>query len=162
LEQHCDDMLRHDIIRPSTSAFSAPVLLIKKQVNSWRFYVDYKALNDKTIKDKFPILLVEELMVELCGASFFTKLDLRSGYHQVRMHPDDVEKMTFKTHQGLFEFLVMSFDLSNVSASFQVLMNEVLRPFLRRFMLVFFYDILIISSLWSEHLQHVRLVFDKL
>jgi hypothetical protein len=155
-------MLRHDIIHPSTSAFSAPVLLIKKQVNSWRFYVDYKALNDKTIKDKFPILLVEEVMVELCGASFFTKLDLRSGYHQVRMHPDDVEKMTFKTHQGLFEFLVMSFDLSNVSASFQVLMNEVLRPFLRRFMLVFFYDILIISSLWSEHLQHVRLVFDKL
>jgi hypothetical protein len=155
-------MLRHDIIRPSTSAFSAPVLLIKKQVNSWRFYVDYKALNGKTIKDKFPILLVEELMDELCGASFFTKLDLHSGYHQVRMHPDDVEKTTFKTHQGLFEFLVMSFDLSNVPASFQLLMNEVLRPFLRRFMLVFFYDILIISSLWSEHLQHVRLVFDKL
>jgi hypothetical protein len=102
------------------------------------------------------------LFDDLCHTKFFTKLDLHSGYHQVQMHPDNVEKAAFRMDLGLFEFLVMPFELTNASANFQALINEVLRPFLRLLILVFFDDILIYNPSWMEHLRHIRLVLAAL
>jgi hypothetical protein len=101
VERQCSNMLTQGIIRPSTSPFSSPVLLIKKADDSWRFCVDFRALNDKMVKDKFPIPVVDELLDELKRARFFTKIDLQSGYQQVRMYPDDIEKQLFKHIKGI-------------------------------------------------------------
>jgi hypothetical protein len=155
-------MLRQGIIRPSTPPFSMLVLLVRKKDKTWRFCVNYRELNSKIVKDKFPILIVDELLDELKGGRFFTKLDLRNGYHQVLMHQEDIAKMVFRMHHGHFEFLVMAFGLTNAPSTFEALMNDVLHAFLHRFVLVFFDDILIYSSTWAQHLQHVRLILQTL
>lgn len=138
IEKIINDMLISQTVVPSHSCFASPALLVKNKNCTWRLCVDYRRLNSLTIKNKYPIPMVEDLLDELKGSKVFSKVDLRSGYHQVRMKEEDEQKTTFRTHHGLWKFMVMPFGLTNTPATFQSLMYQVFEPHIRKFILVFF------------------------
>ena len=162
LRKQLNELMDAGFIRPSKAPFGAPVLFQKKQDGSLRLCIDYRALNKVTVRNKYPIPLVQDLFDQLSTARYFTKLDLRSGYYQVRVADEDVAKTTCVTRYGAYEFLVMPFGLTNAPATFCTLMNQVFYDFLDKFVVVYLDDIVIYSSSLEDHLEHLKLVFERL
>ena len=162
LKAQLQELVDGGFIRPSISPWGALVLFVKKKDGTWRLCVDYKQLNKVTIRNKYPLPRIDDLFDQLQGAKVFSKIDLRSGYHQLRIMESDVPKMAFRTRYGHYEFLVMSFGLTNAPAAFMDLMNHVFRPYLDRFVIVFIDDILVYSRSELEHERHLGLVLQTL
>jgi hypothetical protein len=158
LKKQIDEMLEKGYIRPSTSPWAAPLLFVEKKDGTKRMCIDYRALNEVTVKNKYPLPRIVDLFDQLRGASVFSKIDLRLGYHQLRIRPAVILKTTFITKYGLYEFMVMSFRLTNAPAYFMYLMNSVFMDYLDKFVVVFIDDIPIYSKNEQEHEKHLRKV----
>ena len=162
IKRQIHEYLQAGHIRPSNSSFGAPVLLVKKKDGSMRMCIDYRGLNDITIKNNFRLPRIDDLHDRLGNARFFTKLDLYSGYHQIPIRPGDEHKTAFTSRYGTYEFIVMPFGLTNVPATFQTAMTTLFTEWLDDFVIVYLDDILIYSRSQSDHIQHVRQVMQKL
>jgi hypothetical protein len=162
LKTQLQDLLEKGFIRPSSSPWGCPAIFVKKKDQTLRMCVDYRPLNEVTVKNKYPLPRIDILFDQLTGARVFSKFDLRSGYHQIRIRPEDIPKTAFTTWYGLFEYLVMSFGLTNAPAHFTYLMNSVFMPELDKFVVVFIDDILIYSKNEEEHAQHLRIMLTRL
>ena len=162
LSNQLQGLLDKGFIRPSFSPWGAPVLFVKKKDGSFRMCIDYRELNKLTIKNRYPLPRIDDLFDQLQGSKCYSKIDLRSGYHQLKVKEDDVPKTAFRTRYGHYEFLVMPFGLTNAPAVFMDLMNRVCKPYLDKFVIVFIDDILIYSKNKEEHEQHLRKILELL
>ncbi|KAJ0800591.1 putative nucleotidyltransferase, Ribonuclease H [Helianthus annuus] len=162
LSKQLQELLEKGFIRPSSSPWGAPVLFVKKKDGTFRMCIDYRELNKVTVKNRYPLPRIDDLFDQLQGSCYYSKIDLRSGYHQLRVRDEDVSKTAFRTRYGHYEFLVMPFGLTNAPAVFMDLMNRVCKPYLDKFVIVFIDDILIYSKSQEEHEQHLRLILELL
>jgi len=162
LKKQLDDLILHGFIRPSKSPYGAPVLFVRKKEGDLRMYIDYRALNKQTVKNTYPLPRIDELLDRLHNAKVFSKLDLRSGYHQIKIHEDDVQKTAFRTRYGLYEFLVLPFGLTNAPATFMCLMNDVFKEELDSIVIIYLDDILIFSENEEQHKIDLERVLRKL
>jgi hypothetical protein len=162
LKIQLQDLLDKGFIRLSPSPWGCPALFVKKKDNSLRLCVDYRPLNAVTIKNKYPLPRIDILFDQLAGAKVFSKIDLRSGYHQIKIRSSDIPKTAFSTRYGLYEYLVMSFGLTNTPAYFMYLMNSVFMQELDKFVVVFIDDILIYSKIPEDHVKHLHVILQRL
>jgi hypothetical protein len=161
-KKQIEDFLEKGWITPSSSPYGQPILFVSKKGGSLRMCIDFRALNKQTVKNRYALPRIDDLLDQLQGAKVFTALDLAQGYHQIRIHPDDCPKTAFRTPMGHYEFKVLPFGLTNAPATFQATMNDIFRPLLGKFVLVYLDDILIFSKNVDEHVEHVRQVLSIL
>ena len=162
VRKQLDELLENEFIRPSQSPWGAPILFVTKKDGKLRMCIDYRALNRLTIKNSYPLPRIDDIFDQLKGAKYFSKIDLRSGYHQIRLDEDSIPMTAFRTRYGHFEFLVLPFGLTNAPATFMALMNDIFKDYLDVFVLVYLDDILIFSKTWHDHLIHLRKVLEIL
>jgi hypothetical protein len=162
LQMQLEELMKKGYIRPSVSPWGAPILFVKKKDGTLRLCIDFRQLNKATVKNKYPLPRIDDLFDQLRGENIFSKIDLRSGYHQVRIKEEDINKTTFRTRYGHYEFVVVPFGLTNAPVVFMCLMNGIFRNYLDKFVIVFLDDILIYSKSEEEHEHHLRLVLQVL
>ncbi|GJS64230.1 putative reverse transcriptase domain-containing protein [Tanacetum coccineum] len=162
LSEQLKELSDKGFTRPGSSPWGAPVLFVKKKDGSFRMCIDYRELNKMTVKNRYPLPRIVDLFDQLQGSSVYSKIDLRSGYHQLRVREEDSPKTAFRTRYGHYEFQVMSFGLTNAPAVFMDLMNQVCKPYLDKFIIVFIDDILIYSKNKQEHEEHLKLILELL
>ncbi|GKB03705.1 putative reverse transcriptase domain-containing protein [Tanacetum coccineum] len=162
LAEQLKELSDKGFIRPSSSPWGAPILFVKKKDGSFRMCIDYRELNKLTVKNRYPLPRIDDLFDQLQGSSIYSKIDLRSGYHQLRVREEDIPKTAFRTRYGHYEFRVMPFGLTNAPAVFMDLMNRVCKPYLDKFVIVFIDDILIYSRNEKEHEEHLKTILELL
>ncbi|GJW45594.1 putative reverse transcriptase domain-containing protein [Tanacetum coccineum] len=162
LSDQLKELFEKGFIRPSSSPWGAPVLFFKKKDGSFRMCIDYRELNKLTVKNRYPLPRIDDLLNQLQGSSVYSKIDLRSGYHQLRVREEDIPKTAFRTRYGHYEFQVMPFGFTNAPVVFMDLMNRVCKPYLDKFVIVFIDDILIYLKSKQEHEEHLKLILELL
>jgi hypothetical protein len=162
IKHQIQELLQKGHIRPISSPCGSLIVLVQKKDGTWRLCIDYRELNKITVRNQYPIPIIDDLLDQLKGENFFSNIDLKYGYHQVPIEPTNVWKTTFKSKEGLFEWMVMPFGLTNAPTTFMRLMDDVLRPFTNSFLVVYLDDILIFNRTWEEHMQHIQQVLSTL